>query len=164
MSFDRTAEWNVWANIKQRCFNNKHPSYPRYGGRGITMYEPWIHNFKAFHQYIGDKPSPELSIERIDNDGNYEPGNIKWATRKEQNRNKTHKGGGKRMSNAERYRVYYNGLSGISYRHSCVNDNKRWLVTLMIDGKRKSMGLYKTREEAKMALRNYASVYFGDKL
>lgn len=83
-----SPEFAIWTAIKQRCFNPLDAAYPRYGGRGITMHPEWVDDFAAFHGYVGDRPSPELSIERKDNDGNYAPGNIKWATAKEQANNR----------------------------------------------------------------------------
>lgn len=81
----------VWVNIKQRCFNHKTPLYKDYGGRGITIYQPWVHDFKSFYDYVSRLPGYNikgLTLDRINNDGNYEPGNLRWATRKEQANNK----------------------------------------------------------------------------
>ena len=82
------TEYNAWASIKARCYNPKNSGYCRYGGRGIKMYGPWIKDFQAFFDYIGRKPTPEHSLDRIDNNRGYEPGNIRWATKKEQCRNR----------------------------------------------------------------------------
>jgi hypothetical protein len=64
------------------------PSYPQYGGRGITVCERWRSDFSAFLADMGERPSLDHSIDRLDNDGNYEPGNCRWATRSEQQQNK----------------------------------------------------------------------------
>lgn len=85
---DRPPVYNVWNAMKQRCYNPKNKSYSRYGGRGIIVCERW-RTFENFHADMGDPP-PELSIDRIDPDGNYEPGNCRWATRKEQRANRSH--------------------------------------------------------------------------
>lgn len=79
-----SPERRVWANMLQRCFNPRHPSYKRYGGRGITVCLEWRGTSHAFLVYMGPRPGPEYSIDRIDNDGNYEPGNVRWATREQQ--------------------------------------------------------------------------------
>lgn len=77
----------VWLGIKQRCYNPNADCYSDYGGRGVRMLEEWRESFAAFYAYVGDRPSPLHTIERMNNDGNYEPGNVKWATRSEQNEN-----------------------------------------------------------------------------
>lgn len=84
----KTQVYRTWKGIKNRCLNKATRSYPRYGGRGITVHEDWLNNFDAFYAHIGDPPSPQHSIDRINNDGNYEPGNVRWATDVEQANNK----------------------------------------------------------------------------
>ena len=84
--------YQLWLGIKQRCFNPNVLNYHNYGGRGITMYEPWVNNFPLFEEYILanlGKKSKGYSIDRIEVDGNYEPGNLRWASRPIQNQNQT---------------------------------------------------------------------------
>jgi len=71
----------------QRCLNQKSAHFSDYGGRGITVCEEWRTNFVAFFSHIGKRPSPRHSLDRIDNNGHYEPGNVKWSTQKEQCQN-----------------------------------------------------------------------------
>lgn len=74
------ATWNA---MKQRVLNPNRPNYRLYGGRGITIHQPWIDSFEAFLADVGERPEG-TSIDRIDPDGNYEPGNVRWATPSEQ--------------------------------------------------------------------------------
>lgn len=85
-----TPEFGTWIHMRSRCLTLTDDAYHLYGGRGITIYGPWIESFEAFFAYIGPKPGPNYSIDRIDNDGNYEPGNVRWATPREQIRNQRH--------------------------------------------------------------------------
>lgn len=78
-----TPEYVVWNNMLQRCFNPRHPSYYAYGARGIAVCERW-HSFENFFADVGVRPSPDLSIDRIDNDGDYEPNNVRWGTLEQQ--------------------------------------------------------------------------------
>src|SRR5215204_588492 len=71
-----TPEYRAWVNMRQRCLNPRSPQYDRYGGRGITVCERW-NSFVPFLADVGFRPSPVHSLDRIDNDGNYEPGNIR---------------------------------------------------------------------------------------
>lgn len=78
----------VWNRMLTRCYNEKVERYPRYGGRGITVCDRW-RSFESFYKDMGDIPAPGYSLGRIDNDGNYGPGNCRWETAKEQGWNKS---------------------------------------------------------------------------
>lgn len=80
-------EYSCWLHMIQRCTNPKRNSFRNYGGRGIAVCEKWRNSFEAFRADVGPRPSAEHSLDRINNDGNYEPGNVRWATRKEQQAN-----------------------------------------------------------------------------
>jgi hypothetical protein len=82
----KTKIYQIWRAMKQRCQNKNDRAYPRYGGRGISVCERW-ENFENFLHDMGEKPQ-QLSLDRIDNNGNYEPSNCKWSTQVEQNNNR----------------------------------------------------------------------------
>ncbi|WP_155054542.1 hypothetical protein [Streptomyces blattellae] len=83
-----TPEYRIWQGMKWRCLNPNYKPYPRYGGRGIKVCDRWIDSFEAFLADVGPRPSPKHTLDRLDNDGNYEPGNVAWRTYKEQAQNK----------------------------------------------------------------------------
>lgn len=80
-------EYASWKHMKRRCYNQNADQWPHYGGRGITVCKRWKNSFVAFLKDVGPRPSPKHSIERIKNNGNYTPRNVRWATQAEQLRN-----------------------------------------------------------------------------
>jgi hypothetical protein len=83
-----SPEYYVWNAARERCFNLNDKRFPLYGGRGITMCAEWRADFAAFIRDMGPRPSPKHTIDRIDNDGHYEPGNCRWVLNAVQQRNR----------------------------------------------------------------------------
>ncbi len=83
LGLSRTPEYSIWSSMIQRCHNPKFTQYKDYGGRGIRVCDEWRGRggFAQFIDHVGRRSSPELTVGRIDNNGNYEPGNIRWETR-----------------------------------------------------------------------------------
>lgn len=85
----RTRLYKTWLGMRARCNNPNNPKYDLYGGRGIMVCEEWLHDFVPFHDWaMANGYRDDLTIDRIDCDGNYEPSNCRWATITEQNRNR----------------------------------------------------------------------------
>jgi hypothetical protein len=84
-----TIAYKTWVGIRRRCREVNHPSYAHYGGAGIDIHQPWFESVELFVSEVGQPPTPEHSLDRINNEKGYEPGNVRWATDIEQARNKS---------------------------------------------------------------------------
>lgn len=130
-----------WASIKARCNNPENKSYHNYGGRGIEVCGEWLNDFDAFYAHIGDKPSSRHSIDRIDNDRGYEPGNVRWADWSTQ------------LYNRRKHRRNTSGYKGVSWRKK----EKVFAVSLST----KMIGTYKRLEDAVKARKDAEEQLFN---
>lgn len=89
---DFPVEYAAWNQMIQRCYNENVESYDRYGGRGISVCDEWRASFAAFMVDMGPKPTPELSLDRVDSNDDYRPGNCQWGTKADQARNRRRRG------------------------------------------------------------------------
>ena len=137
-----TRLYYIWGNIKRRTLNPKHKHYNDYGGRGITICEEWKNDFMSFYNWAlsnGYEENKGLSIDRIDNDGNYEPSNCRWTTKTIQTRNQRI-----RKNNTS-------GYKGVSF----VKDRNKYTSYIYVDKNKVFLGEFPTPIEGAIAYNNY---------
>jgi hypothetical protein len=120
-----SPEYKSWVGMIERCENRSNRAFDRYGGRGIGICAEWRSSFETFLAAVGRKPSPLYSIDRVDNDRGYEPGNVRWATRTEQNRNRRNTVW-LTVDGVTRPLPEWADLCGISHKVICLRLHRGW--------------------------------------
>ena len=127
-----TTEYSSYQQMRKRCYYKEDISYHNYGGRGITVCDRWLESFEDFYSDMGDKPSHQHSLDRIDNEGNYSPSNCKWSTKSEQALNQ---------------RVRKDNSSGVAGVAWCKSTEK-WKAYFTINAKRAHLGYFDNKQDA----------------
>lgn len=140
----KTAEYETWCGMRKRCLNKNTATYSYYGGRGITICERW-NIFENFLSDMGTKPHGNYSIERIDVNGNYEPGNCKWASPTEQARNTRKRKDGKNVT------------VGVSWHKA----THKYMAYIVVNGKPVYLGVFVSIDEAAKARKSAELKYWG---
>jgi len=141
----KTPEYKTWINIKTRCYNKNTLYYFNYGGRGISVCDRWKNSFLLFFSDMGKRPTSKHSIERKNNNGNYEPSNCFWATKVEQSHNN---------------RIQRNsktGIPGVRYNEK----SEKFIVRITANWKEIHIGCYKTLGEAEISRKNAEDRYWN---
>lgn len=141
-----TPLFSVWKGMLTRCRNRNYAGFKNYGGRGIKVCDRW-QEFANFKQDVGDGYSPGLTIDRINNDGDYEPGNCRWITKQQQSANR--RSGNLWDLKDAPIKGNTSGIRGVS-------PNKRdggWVAAICINGKQRRLGSFKTKQAAAAAYR-----------
>ncbi|RKZ97153.1 MAG: hypothetical protein DRQ42_09900, partial [Gammaproteobacteria bacterium] len=135
-------EHQLWKDIKKRCYSKNNYSYKYYGGKGIEIYNEWKESFDSFVLYISSLDNYKgkgMSLDRIDNNKSYEPGNLRWVSKSDQ------------CINRKKFKNNTSGHTGISY----INRDKVFVARVQYKGKSKRIGGFKKIEDAIVARNKY---------
>lgn len=136
--------YSTYGSMKNRCYNPNNHKYHRYGSRGISVCQEWLDSYFQFEKDVGPRPSSKHLLDRIDNNGNYEPGNVRWSLPSLSSFNR-----GVRSTNKT-------GCSGVEYRQSA----QSYVARISVNGIRKNLGTFKTLEEAVSARMKAEELYY----
>jgi len=142
-----SKEYSTWIHMKQRCIDTSNPSYDNYGGRGIKICDKWLNSFEEFFKDVGPAPNKNSNIDRINTNGNYEPGNVRWVN--------------KRVSSINRNTPSNNksGVKGVCWNKKM----KKWEVYISIEKyKKKTLGYYTDLEAAKTIRKKAEEKYYDE--
>lgn len=137
IKYKESSEHRAWRDMKDRCYDVDDKDYPRYGGRGIKVYDEWLYSYERFIKDMGLKPSPDLSLDRIDVNKGYFPDNCRWADNFTQANNRRNSG----------------KYPGVKHIH------KPWHATLIVNGERVLNEHFLTRREAVDARKEAVNKY-----
>jgi len=144
-----SRNYSRWSHARNRCHNEDDKEYFRYGAKGITVHPEWLHNFWAYDKYIMSLDhalEDGYTLDRIDPNGNYEPGNLRWATKTVQSRNCSLSSNNK------------SGVTGVSW----CKQQEVWRATITVAWKSISLGRFKDLDDAIKARKNAEKEYFNE--
>lgn len=136
----------VWGGMKTRCYNRDYHQYADYGGRGITICDKWKDSFEDFYNDLIGHYVSGMQLDRIDNDGNYEPSNVRWVTQQQNGMNRR----GSKTSTS--------GYKGVSWK----GENGKWVAQIQVNGKKQHIGYFLDEQEAAQAYNDAALELFGE--
>ena len=132
-----TPEYRAWSAMIERCANPNHQYFEYYGGRGIRVCAEWRASFSAFFSDMGPKPTPQHTVDRVDGDKDYEPGNCRWADKYQQ------------AQNRRQHKNNSSGYKGVSWN----KEERRWTAHITRNGVRRFLGYFNDLEAAAAARR-----------
>lgn len=143
----KSVEYCAWLDMRSRCTDQNQKRYHDYGGRGITICREWLDSFEAFYRDMGDRPAYCHSLDRMDNEGNYNKENCQWATRTTQQRNS---------------RIFVTNTSGVKGIHLDKKSNK-YEAYIYVNNKKITLGRFFTLEQATTARKEGEKKYWSKK-